>query len=71
MKSILDIRDLLKRYGAFIYTGDRLGDLMFMEDEIRELYKSNVIDSKEFQSALLILRQEARKEEERKMKQNN
>ena len=40
MKSMIDIIDLLKQYGTFIYTGDRLGDLMLMEDEIRELYKS-------------------------------
>lgn len=66
MKSILDIRELLKQYGAFIYTGDRIGDLMLMEDEIRELYKSQVLDTKDFQSALLILRQEVRKEEERR-----
>lgn len=71
MKSILDIRELLKQYGAFIYTGDRLGDLLLMEDEIRELFKSNVIDSKEFQSALLILRNEANKEEKRKIIENN
>lgn len=71
MKTILDIRNILKQYGAFIYTGDRLGDLMMMEDEIRELYKSQVIDPKEFQSALLIIRNEIKKEEERKMKLNN
>ncbi|MBB5148815.1 MULTISPECIES: YqgQ family protein [Ureibacillus] len=71
MKTILDIRNILKQYGSFIYTGDRLGDLMMMEDEIRELYKSQVIDPKEFQSALLIIRNEIKKEEERKMKLNN
>lgn len=61
MKTILDIRNILKQYGSFIYTGDRLGDLMMMEDEIRELYKSQVIDPKEFQSALLIIRNEIKK----------
>lgn len=71
MKTILDIRNILKQYGSFIYTGDRLRDLMMMEDEIRELYKSQVIDPKEFQSALLIIRNEIKKEEERKMKLNN
>lgn len=71
MKTILDIRNILKQYGSFIYTGDRLGDLMMMEDEIRELYKSQVIDPKEFQSALLIIRNEIKKEKERKMKLNN
>jgi len=70
MKTVLDIRNLLKQYGSFIYTGDRLGDLMMMEDEIRELYKAQVLDVKEYQSALLILRHEIRNEEERKRNAN-
>ncbi len=61
MKSMIDIYDLLKQYGTFIYTGDRLGDLILMEDEIRELYKSQVLDIKDFQMALLIIRQETTK----------
>ena len=59
MKSMKDIYDLLKRYGTFIYTRDRIGDLLLMEDEIRELYKAKVLDPKDFQSAMLLLRQEA------------
>lgn len=61
MRSMIDIYDLLKQYGAFIYTGDRLGDLILMEDEIRELYKSQVLDIKDYQMALLIIRQETTK----------
>lgn len=64
---MLDIRNLLRQYGSFIYTGDRIGDLMMMEDEIRELYKSQILDVKEYQSALLIIRNEIKLEEERKM----
>ena len=59
MDKMMDIYDLLKTYGTYIYTLDRLGDLALMEDEIRELYKANVLDSKDYQMALLILRQEA------------
>ncbi|HWK23987.1 MAG TPA: YqgQ family protein [Ureibacillus sp.] len=59
MKSMKDVYDLLKRYGIFIYTGDRQGDLLLMEDEIRDLYKSKVLDPKEFQSAMILLRHEA------------
>ena len=58
MKSMLDIIGLLKQYGIYIYTKDRIGDLYLMEDEIKELYKTNVLDIKDFQMALLILRQE-------------
>ncbi|MEK4628054.1 MAG: YqgQ family protein [Solibacillus sp.] len=58
MKSMLDIIGLLKKYGIYIYTQDRIGDLHLMEDEIKELYKSKFIETQDFQMALLILRQE-------------
>ena len=58
MKSMLDIIDLLKKYGIFIYTKDRIGDLYLMEDEIKELFKARFIEAKDYQMALLILRQE-------------
>ncbi|MEG0451060.1 MAG: DUF910 family protein [Lysinibacillus sp.] len=61
MKSILDIYDLLKTYGTYIYTRDRLGDLALIEDEIRELYKMRVLDIQDYQMALLLLRQETTK----------
>ncbi|KYG92194.1 YqgQ family protein [Metasolibacillus sp. FSL H7-0170] len=59
MKSMIDIYELLKQYGTYIYTTDRLGDLMLMEDEIRELYKAGIIEPRDFQTALLLMRQEA------------
>ncbi|AMO86032.1 uncharacterized protein YqgQ [Solibacillus kalamii] len=58
MKSMLDVLGILKQYGIYIYTKDRIGDLYLMEDEIKELYKSKFIETKDFQMALLILRQE-------------
>lgn len=62
MKSIFDIRELLKNYGTYIYIGDRLADLELMEDELKELYKSQMIDLKQYQMAILLLRQEMAKE---------
>ncbi|MEK5232497.1 YqgQ family protein [Lysinibacillus sp. FSL K6-0232] len=59
MDKMLDIYELLKTYGTFIYTRDPIGDLVLMEDEIRELYKANVLDMKDYQMALLLIRQEA------------
>lgn len=56
-----DIYDLLKQYGTYIYTRDRIGDLILMEDEIRELFKARVIDVKDFQMAIHLIRQEASK----------
>lgn len=58
MNSILDVRNLLKRYGTFIYTGSRIGDIDLMEEEIRALYDAHMIDVKQFQQALLILNRE-------------
>ncbi|SCX56431.1 YqgQ family protein [Lysinibacillus fusiformis] len=58
MDKMLDIYELLKTYGTFIYTRDPIGDLMLMEDEIKELYKANVLDIKDYQMALLLIRQE-------------
>lgn len=66
MKSMLDIINLLKQYGTYIYTTDRLGDLTLMEDEIRELYKARVLDVRDYQMALLLLRMEATKLESQK-----
>ncbi|WP_458412496.1 YqgQ family protein [Schinkia sp. CFF1] len=66
MRTIYDIQQLLKRFGTFIYVGDRIADLELMEDEVRELYKSQFIDVKDFQMALLLLRQEIEREKAKK-----
>lgn len=69
MQSMLDIISVLKNYGIYIYTRDRIGDLYLMEDEIKELYKANFLDIKDYQMAMLILRQEERKIKEAKTNQ--
>lgn len=61
MKTMIDIYELLKRFGIYIYTGDRLGDLELIEDEIKELYKTRLLESKDYQTAILIIRQEERR----------
>jgi len=58
MKSFYDVQQLLKRYGTFIYTGDRLGDVQLMDLEIDELYKSKLITNEEFTKSKLVLRKE-------------
>ncbi|MGE7771458.1 YqgQ family protein [Viridibacillus arvi] len=62
MKTVYDVMQFLKRFGTFIYTKDRVADLELMEDEIRELYSSHLIDIQDYQKALMILRQEISKE---------
>ncbi|WP_226035302.1 YqgQ family protein [Aquibacillus saliphilus] len=61
MKTIFDVQQLLKRFGSFIYTGNRQADLELMEDEIKELYQLQFIEIKEYQMAIVLLRQETRK----------
>ncbi|MBP2240878.1 uncharacterized protein YqgQ [Cytobacillus eiseniae] len=59
MKTIYDIQQLLKRFGTMIYIGNRVADLELMEEEVKELYDAQFIDTKVYQSAILLLRQEA------------
>ncbi len=68
MKTFYDVQQLLKRYGIFIYTGSRLSDLEMMETELRELYSSQLLDSKEFQVAMLLIRHETQQEIEKNKK---
>jgi uncharacterized protein YqgQ len=66
MKTIFDIQQLLKQFGTIIYIGDRALDLELMEAELRELYHSQLIETKEYQTALLLLRHEIRLEKEKR-----
>jgi uncharacterized protein YqgQ len=68
MKSIYDIQQFLKQFGTIIYIGDRKADLELMESEIKDLYQAQLIEPKEYSTALLILRHEIRflKEKEEK-----
>jgi uncharacterized protein YqgQ len=68
MKTVYDIQQYLKRFGSYIYLGDRLADLEMMEFEVRELYNSQLIDIKEYQSAILILKHEIALEREKQKK---
>lgn len=58
MKTMLDVRNLLKRFGIFIYTGDRKGDAELMEMELTELQKRGLIQQEEFLQARMLLLKE-------------
>ncbi|APC50228.1 DUF910 family protein [Virgibacillus halodenitrificans] len=58
MKSMYDIRQLLKKFGTYIYTGNKIGDLELMEMEIEELQKYGFIQKEDYISAKLLLRKE-------------
>ncbi|WP_264738552.1 YqgQ family protein [Cytobacillus firmus] len=69
MKTIYDIQQFLKKYGTIIYIGDREADLELMAAELKELYDSQLIDVKDYQSSILILRTEIQNLKERKNRQ--
>lgn len=60
MKTMYDVRNILKRFGVFIYTGNRLADLEMIADELKELYEHNLITPSTYQHARLIVMQEKR-----------
>lgn len=67
MNTIYDVQQFLKRYGIFVYLGDRLADLEMMQSEIMELYNSNLIEKEDFQMALLLLRRDIALEREKRI----
>ncbi|WP_099158503.1 YqgQ family protein [Virgibacillus ndiopensis] len=59
MKTVYDVQQLLKKFGTFIYIGDRIAELELMEMEVKELYESHLIGPEEYSKAILLLRKEA------------
>lgn len=56
MNQIKDVRDLLKGFGIVIYTGDSVGDLELMMDEVKDLKDTGLIESEEYLKAITILK---------------
>lgn len=57
-----DLLQFLKGYGTFIFTRDKLADLDLIEEEMKELFKLKLIDSKYFAEALMTIQREREKE---------
>lgn len=55
---MLDVRNLLKRFGIYIYTGDRKGDAELMELELSDLYDKGLIQQDDFLKAKVLLLKE-------------
>ncbi|CAM3675449.1 YqgQ family protein [Cytobacillus oceanisediminis] len=66
MKTIYDIQQFLKKYGTIIYIGDREADLELMASELKDLFDSQLIDVKDYQSATLLIRTEIQRLREKK-----
>ena len=65
MKTIYDIQQFLKQFGTIIYVGDRIGDLQLMEAEIKDLYQAQLSETREYQSACVLLRHEIQIQKEK------
>ncbi|WP_331713830.1 YqgQ family protein [Lentibacillus sp. JNUCC-1] len=61
MKTMYDVQQLLKRFGTFIYTGNRLADLDLMESELKEIKNMNMLQANDYTQALLLVRKEKRR----------
>lgn len=60
MSSMYKIREYLRRYNAFIYTGDKLFDLDLIERELTELKENGFIENELYLEFILIIRKERR-----------
>jgi len=65
MKTVYEIQQYLKKYGTIIYIGDRVADLELMESELKDLHQAQLIETREFTTALLILRHEIQLQKEK------
>ncbi len=65
MKTVFDVQQLLKRFGTYVYLGDRMAELELMELELNELYRAGLLETEEFARAMAVLFQ-AKKEEKQK-----
>lgn len=60
-KDSFDINEFLRRFGILIYTGDPEGDLLLIEDELREMRRLGMIDNEEYLQALAALKERVRR----------
>ncbi|GAX88848.1 YqgQ family protein [Effusibacillus lacus] len=56
-KSLYEVRQLLKRFNIYIYTGNELDDAVLMELELEDLYEMKLIEEDEYLHARLTLKQ--------------
>ncbi|HLR23673.1 MAG TPA: YqgQ family protein [Pseudogracilibacillus sp.] len=61
MHSVYDVQKLLKRFGIFVYTGERNIDLSMMKWELRDLFDNKMIDVMTYQTAIHILNKAIKK----------
>lgn len=60
VRTMEDVRRLMKRFGTWIYTGDRMGDLEMMEEELEEMHRLGMIDKDTYLSARRVIMEQKR-----------
>lgn len=65
MRILYDVQLLLKRFGIYVYVGERLWDIEMMSIELKSLKDSGLIEDDVYIPAALVLRKEHRLEEEK------
>lgn len=61
MRNLLDVIKLLKRFGIYVYTGNRKDDIDMMASEIKDLYDNGLLMKEDYLKAVLVLRYESNK----------
>ncbi|WP_342505191.1 YqgQ family protein [Sporosarcina sp. FSL K6-2383] len=59
MKDFFGVLQLLKRFGIYIYTGNRSDDIAMVKSEVKDLYDNGLLMQEDYLQAMLILREEA------------
>lgn len=65
MKTLYDVQQLFKRFGIYIYVGERIYDIELMLIELQNIYDGRLIDKETYLTAWHILKREHRIEENR------
>lgn len=56
MKTLYDVQALLRRFGTYVYFGDRKAELEFMLSELAELYAGEMMTREDFLTATMIVK---------------
>jgi uncharacterized protein YqgQ len=56
--SLLEVKEVLRRFQIVVYTGNRMDDLILMEQELDDLYHEQLIERDEYFKLKAILRRE-------------
>ncbi|MCG7336377.1 YqgQ family protein [Sporosarcina sp. ACRSM] len=61
MNDYFDVLQLLKRFGIYIYTGNRKADIEMIQTEVKDLYDTGLLMQEDYLRAIAVLRKELSK----------